>query len=471
MNATSIAHESKKSAGVHGLLARVLDISLIVGGAVSASRIRFDDLTAAHIDTGFIAFAAAFALALFPVFGVYQSWRGRSMLRLIGQISLAWLVVQGCGLVLMFSLHRTDFISRLWFAYWTGTTGAALIVSRSLTYALLRRVRNAGLNLRSVAVVGRGSHCQQVVRSIQAARTSGFRVTAAFDVHPGEERSASNTPLFDDFRDFSEFVRAENLQEIWLALPLSEESMISRCLHEFRDDLVNIRFLPDVSSLALFDSSVIDLIGVPAINLVASPLSSHALLKKDIFDRVFAIAALVCVAPLMVSVAVAVKLSSPGPIFFGQKRKGADGRVFTIYKFRTMRAHAAEPGVIKQASRNDPRITRVGAFLRRTSLDELPQFLNVLRGDMSVVGPRPHAIEHDELYRTIVDGYIHRYRIKPGITGWAQVNGFRGETDRVEKMQKRVEHDLYYLRNWSFGLDMKIVLATVVRGFMHRNAY
>jgi Undecaprenyl-phosphate glucose phosphotransferase len=471
MNATSIAHESKKSAGVHGLLARVLDVSLIVGGAVSASQIRFEDLTAAHVDTGFIAFAAAFALALFPVFGVYQSWRGRSMLRLIGQISLAWLVVQGCGLVLMFSLHRTDFISRLWFAYWTGTTGATLIVSRSLTYALLRRVRNAGLNLRSVAVVGRGSHCQQVVRSIQAARTSGFRVTAAFDVHPGEERSASNTPLFDDFRDFSEFVRAENLQEIWLALPLSEESMISRCLHEFRDDLVNIRFLPDVSSLALFDSSVIDLIGVPAINLVASPLSSHALLKKDIFDRVFAIAALVCVAPLMVSVAVAVKLSSPGPIFFGQKRKGADGRVFTIYKFRTMRAHAAEAGVIKQASRNDPRITRVGAFLRRTSLDELPQFLNVLRGDMSVVGPRPHAIEHDELYRTIVDGYIHRYRIKPGITGWAQVNGFRGETDRVEKMQKRVEHDLYYLRNWSFGLDMKIVLATVVRGFMHRNAY
>jgi Undecaprenyl-phosphate glucose phosphotransferase len=393
------------------------------------------------------------------------------MLRLIGHISLAWLVVQGCGLVLMFSLHRTDFISRLWFAYWTGTTGAALIVSRSLTYALLRCVRNAGLNLRSVAVVGRGSHCQQVVRSIQAARTSGFRVTAAFDVHPGEERSASNTPLFDDFRDFSEFVRAENLQEIWLALPLSEESMISRCLHEFRDDLVNIRFLPDVSSLALFDSSVIDLIGVPAINLVASPLSSHALLKKDIFDRVFAIAALVCVAPLMVSVAVAVKLSSPGPIFFAQKRKGADGRVFNIYKFRTMRAHTAEPGVIKQASRNDPRITRVGAFLRRTSLDELPQFLNVLRGDMSVVGPRPHAIEHDELYRTIVDGYIHRYRIKPGITGWAQVNGFRGETDRVEKMQKRVEHDLYYLRNWSFGLDMKIVLATVVRGFIHRNAY
>ncbi|WP_454873203.1 undecaprenyl-phosphate glucose phosphotransferase [Paraburkholderia xenovorans] len=475
MDAISIAYENKKSAGFQGLLARVLDTSLIVGGAVAAAQIRFENLTGDHVDTGFIAFAAAFALALFPVFGVYQSWRGRSMLRMIGQICLAWLVVQGCGLVLMFALHRTDFISRLWFAYWTGTTGAALIVARSSTYALLRHVRNAGLNLRSVAVVGRGSHCRQVMRGILAARASGFRVAAAFDLHPGAERDAEcpgpNTQLFDDFTDFSRFVRVENIQEIWLALPLSEESMISRCLHEFRDDLVNIRFLPDVSSLALFDGSVIDLIGVPAINLVASPLSSHALLKKEVFDRAFSIAALLCLAPLMICVAVAVKLSSPGPVFFVQKRKGADGRVFKIYKFRTMRVHASEPGVIKQASRNDPRITRIGAFLRRTSLDELPQFLNVLRGDMSVVGPRPHAIEHDDLYRTIVHGYIHRYRIKPGITGWAQVNGFRGETDRVEKMQKRVEHDLYYLTNWSFGLDMRIVLATVVRGLIHRNAY
>lgn len=355
MNAISTAHESRKSTGFQGLLARILDISLIVGGAVAASQIRFEDLTGNHVDTGFIAFAAAFALALFPVFGVYQSWRGRSMLRLISQISLAWLVAQSCGLILMFSLHRTDLISRLWFAYWTGMTGAALIVSRSLTYALLRRVRDAGLNLRSVAVVGRGSHCQQVVRSIQAARASGFRVSAAFDLFTCVERSISNTPLFDEFTEFSDFVRTESIQEIWLALPLSEESMISRCLQEFRDDLVNIRFLPDVSSLALFDSSVIDLIGVPAINLVASPLSSHALLKKEIFDRLFAIAALFCVAPLMVSVAVAVKLSSPGPVFFAQKRKGADGQVFRIYKFRTMRMHASEPGVVKQASRNDPR--------------------------------------------------------------------------------------------------------------------
>jgi Undecaprenyl-phosphate glucose phosphotransferase len=226
-----------------------------------------------------------------------------------------------------------------------------------------------------------------------------------------------------------------------------------------------------VRSLALFDGGLVDLIGVPAINLVASPLSPLALAKKDIFDRAFAALALLALTPLMLVIATAVKLSSRGPVLFTQRRKGADGQVFRIFKFRSMTVHASDEGVLKQAMRNDPRVTRVGAVLRRTSLDELPQFLNVLMGDMSVVGPRPHAIEHDALYQTVVDDYIHRYRIKPGITGWAQVNGFRGETDRIEKMQGRVDHDLYYLRNWSFALDMRIVIATVMKGLKHSNAY
>jgi Undecaprenyl-phosphate glucose phosphotransferase len=293
----------------------------------------------------------------------------------------------------------------------------------------------------------------------------------AFDVKPVLGTVGSGVPVYDDIEQFAEYVRSHNVQEIWLALPLTEERTIARCVSEFRDDLVNVRFVPDMRSVALFDSGVIDLLGMPAINLVASPMSANSLVKKEIFDRVFAALALSALAPLLVTIAIAVKLSSRGPVFFTQKRKGADGRIFNIYKFRSMRAHAVEAGVVKQATKDDPRITRVGAFLRRTSLDELPQFFNVLRGDMSVVGPRPHAIEHDELYQKVVNGYIHRYRTKPGITGWAQINGYRGETDRVEKMQGRVEHDLYYLRNWSFGLDMRIVVATVAKGLVHRNAY
>ncbi|MGF6903727.1 undecaprenyl-phosphate glucose phosphotransferase [Paraburkholderia sp. GAS348] len=457
--------------GIQALMARLVDVALIVAGAVLASHIRFESLVQSRLDGAFITFAVAFSLASFPVFGLYESWRGRSMLRLIGKVSLAWVVMQACGLVLMFSLHRTDSISRLWLVYWTAITGGALIASRLATYSILRSVRYAGMNLRNVAVVGCGAHCQHVVRKVEASPSSGFRASAMFDVRPVSGAVPAGVPRFDDFHKFSEYVRSNSVQEIWLALPLSEETTILRFVKEFRDDLVNIRFIPDVRSVALFDAGMIDLIGAPAINLMASPLPPHALAQKELFDRVFAAVALLVLTPLLTVISIMVKLSSNGPVFFTQYRKGADGRVFKIYKFRTMRVHAEKTGVVTQAMKGDPRITNVGGFLRRTSLDELPQFFNVLRGEMSVVGPRPHALEHDNLYQKVVNGYIHRYRIKPGITGWAQVNGLRGETDRVEKMQQRVEYDLYYLRNWSFGFDMRIVAATLVKGLVHSNAY
>jgi Undecaprenyl-phosphate glucose phosphotransferase len=322
--------------------------------------------------------------------------------------------------------------------------------------------------------VGRGAHAAELVRKIDGHTAAGFRTAAVLDVmHDGPALSGviPSVPAFDELHAFADYIRAQDIHELWLALPLSEEHTIYACVKELREDLVNIRFMPDLRSVAMFDSTMIDLLGVPAINLVASPLSQTSQLQKEMFDRLFAAAALISLAPLLLGIAIAVKLSSRGPVLFRQKRKGADGHVFTIYKFRSMRLHIEKPGTVSQATRHDARVTRVGAFLRRTSLDELPQFFNVLRGDMSVVGPRPHALEHDDLYQKVVAGYIQRYRIKPGITGWAQINGFRGETDRIEKMERRVEHDLYYLGNWSFALDMRIIAATIVKGLMHNNAY
>jgi len=453
-----------------GLLARLFDVVMVVGGATVASRIRFDSIAEPGYYMPFVAFAAAFSLVLFPGFGVYESWRGRSKLVLASHVSLAWLVVQACVLVLMFSLHRIDDVSRLWFAYWTAMSGALMIMGRLATHAVLARMRHAGMNFHRVAVVGCGRHCESIMRRIERASHSGFRTIAVLNAS-AELPITSSAPVFDDFDAFVRHVREEQVDEVWLALPLSQDRTILRFVNEFRDDLVNVRFIPDVRSLALFESGVTELLGVAAINLMASPISQRALLQKDVFDRLFALAALIAIAPILIVVAIAVKLSSPGPVFFRQRRKGADGREFTIYKFRSMRLHAEKAGVLRQATRNDPRVTRVGAFLRRTSLDELPQFFNVLRGDMSVVGPRPHALEHDDLYQKVVQGYIHRYRIKPGITGWAQVNGFRGETDRIEKMEARVAHDLYYLGNWSFALDMRIIAATVFKGLRSINAY
>jgi Undecaprenyl-phosphate glucose phosphotransferase len=457
---------------ITGLLARLFDVAMILSGAIVASQIRFETGSQQSFYLAFVAFAAAFALALFPALGVYESWRGRSKRALAGHVALGWLLVQACAMVLMFSLHQIDFVSRLWFVYWTGISGAAMMAGRMVTHALLGRMRNAGLNLQQVAVAACGEHCDEIIRKMEMSPAAGFRANALYNLRPGSAvATAAPVRVFEEHAAFARYVREQNIGEVWLALPLTEERSILRLVDEFRNDLINIRFMPDVRTLALFEGSMTDLLGLPTINLAASPLPPKAMVQKELFDRLFALGALIAVSPILLACAIAVKLSSPGPVFFRQRRKGADGRVFSIYKFRTMRLHEQKPGLLEQATRDDPRITKVGGFLRRTSLDELPQFFNVLRGDMSVVGPRPHALEHDDLYQHIVSGYIHRYRIKPGITGWAQINGFRGETDRIEKMEGRVAHDLYYLRNWSFALDVKIIFATVFKGLHHPNAY
>jgi len=458
-----------------GIIARILDVAMIAGGAFIASGRRFSSamphgVTALPL-TYFVILSIGLSAIFFSCFGTYRTWRGRSIVKQITAVLFCWVCVQAGGLVLMFVLHQTDLVSRLWFGYWTVATGAMLAAPRLFARLVLAHVRRGGLNLRNVAIVARDERGYNVIRTMDANPGAGFRASVLYQAGTDELPAGVAVPVFDDIELFCGYVRSEKIREIWLALPLSDVQMVLGFSEKFGNDLVNIRFIPDFSGLALFDSRIVDLIGLPAINLAASPLSKWDRLAKELFDRAFAAVAILAVAPVFVALAAAIKISSPGPVFFTQLRSGADGNVFKIYKFRSMRVHSEEHGGLSQASRNDSRTTRIGGLMRRTSLDELPQFFNVLRGEMSVVGPRPHALEHDELYQSIVSGYIHRYRIKPGITGWAQINGFRGETDRIEKMQSRVEYDLFYLRNWSFGLDIRIVLATILRGFVHSNAY
>jgi Undecaprenyl-phosphate glucose phosphotransferase len=211
--------------------------------------------------------------------------------------------------------------------------------------------------------------------------------------------------------------------------------------------------------------------GMPVLNLTASPMVGFAKFLKGLEDRLLALLLLLLVSPLMVAIAIGIKLSSPGPVFFKQKRHGWDGKPITIWKFRTMKVHQEENGKVTQATRNDTRVTKLGALLRHTSIDELPQFFNVLQGRMSIVGPRPHAIEHNEFYKDSVSRYMLRHKVKPGITGWAQINGYRGEIDNLEKMKKRIEYDLFYIENWSVWFDLKIIAATLIKGLINKNAY
>jgi Undecaprenyl-phosphate glucose phosphotransferase len=450
--------------------ARLLDIVVIALGAFVALRLEAAARQPGY-DDALVAFALLASVFLFPLFGLYRVSRRQVFLRCVFVPSIAWIVTLAAALLVAIILLDPYRPSGGWFVKWMLLSGGGLVVCRFTERALSLRRAEQGARTRSIAIVGSGAHCRHLLRKVEATPDSAYAVTTIFDTGPETGAAPGAVPAFRDRAGFAEYVRRYHVEELWLVLPLSEEKTILEFIELFRNDLVNIRFIPDVSGLALFEGEMVDLGGTSAINLVGSPLSADALVSKDIFDRVFALLVVVAISPLLLAIALAVKLSSRGPVLFTQRRKGANGKVFNIYKFRSMRVHESAQGVIKQATRNDPRITRVGAFLRRTSLDELPQFFNVLRGEMSVVGPRPHAIEHDTLYQNIVDGYIHRYRIKPGITGWAQVNGFRGETDRIEKMQGRVEHDLFYLSNWSFWLDMRIVIATVFKGLVHSNAY
>ncbi|MEQ5838201.1 undecaprenyl-phosphate glucose phosphotransferase [Paraburkholderia acidicola] len=456
--------------------ARCLDALFVIAGALIAHWLRFaTPIELSDEEKLLIAFNCVFTLLLFPGFGVYDTWRGKALPSMLARVASAWLVVVAAGLVLVFTLHRMDALSRLWFGYATLISGALIVVTKLIAHLLLRVARRRGMNYRTVAIVGAPGFARALLVHLEHAPQAGFKPVCVFDT--GAE--AAHTPaarmgslaVLTDIDAFAEKVRSDGINEVWLALPLSEEHTIYRFTRAFRHDFVNLRFMPDVRSLSLFNHSLVDVLGLPTINLTAPPVSPVQMWPKLIFDRLFAFVALMLLAPLFAVLAVAIKASSRGPVFFTQVRKGVDGRPFRIYKFRSMSLHREAHGQLTQASRHDARVTKLGAFLRRTSLDELPQFVNVLLGQMSVVGPRPHALEHDDLYKDQVYGYMHRYRIKPGITGWAQVNGYRGATTKVEKMETRVKFDLFYIHNWSFGFDMRIVLITIFKGFVSRNAY
>jgi Undecaprenyl-phosphate glucose phosphotransferase len=448
------------------LLLRLLETIVVAASALTAQRIFGHSVTAGY-DSAVAAFAIIFAWSALSGFYVKSPMRRVSLPRAVLLPALGWVLCEVGAVCIIKWMNGEYQPSRAWLAGLFLPTAIGVMLCRVVDrIAGARRVRRV-----SVAVVGRGARCAAFVRRIAAMPDAACRVEALFDMDADADATVGGVALFHDIDTFAARVRAQRVDEVWLALPLTDEATLLRFLDVFRDDLLNIRFVPEIDQLTRFRGEAAGLDSTFAINLVAVPLTARALASKAIFDRIFSFCTVVGMSPVFVAIALAVKLSSPGPVLFTQRRQGANGTPFDIYKFRTMHTHETDDGLVVQATRDDPRITRVGAFLRRTSLDELPQFFNVLRGEMSVVGPRPHAIEHDALYQHVVDGYIHRYRIKPGITGWAQINGLRGETDSVQKMQRRVEHDLYYLSNWSFALDMRIVLATITRGFVHRNAY
>ena len=458
------------SSALSALANRATDVLLVVLSGVVAYYLRFGfDATFSLPYAVLLLLTTLIAIVMFPMLGVYQSWRSRGLSAPAGRVVLAWASVLLVVLVLLVLTKQGATFSRLWLGQWFSLAAILLIFSRIAAFSLLRLMRKRGLNRRRAVVVGGGPLARDLIRRAREETWAGFDVTAVFDAG-GSDRALPDEPL-RPLETLFDYVSVHDIDEVWIAVPLEQTRRLRDVLESLRFSTANVRFVPDLFGLFLINHGVSQILDMPMFDLTASPMTGVNRLVKGLEDRLLSLLILIVISPLLLALAIGVKLSSPGPVFFRQKRLGWDGKTFEIYKFRSMRVHKESAGQVVQAKRDDPRLTRIGAWMRRTSLDELPQFINVLQGRMSIVGPRPHAIAHNEAYKDQVGGYMLRHKVKPGITGWAQINGWRGETDTLEKMQRRVEHDLYYIEHWSLAFDLKIIFLTIFRGFVNKNAY
>ncbi|MBA4108017.1 MAG: undecaprenyl-phosphate glucose phosphotransferase [Leptothrix sp. (in: Bacteria)] len=324
---------------------------------------------------------------------------------------------------------------------------------------------------RRAIVVGAGPLGGKVARALQSNLDQGTEFVGYFDDRTDSRvLSEAVSMRLGGLRDVANYVYAQSIHEVYITLPLGSQPRIVELLEAVQGTTASLYFVPDVFGISIIQGRLQDMNGVPVVGICETPFTGTNELVKRVSDIILGSIILVLISPILLGLAIGVKLSSPGPAIFRQKRNGLDGEEIIVYKFRSMRSQD-NGSVVKQATKGDSRITPFGAFIRRTSLDELPQFINVLQGRMSIVGPRPHAVAHNEEYRRLIKAYMVRHKVRPGITGWAQVNGYRGETETIDKMQARVEYDLEYLRNWSLGLDLQIIIRTIRLMIFDRNAY
>ncbi len=416
------------------------------------------------------------AVMLFSFVGrfmdIYTSWSGRPLRDEAVRVAMTWLITFLSLVFIAFVTKTSEQFSRVVLLGWLIITPLLLILARYFLRLIFAHLRRLGMNNRTIAIVGMTQHGLHFARDLENNPDYGYHVVGFYDdrterVH---KEVLEHYPHLGNFEDMINSARTGEWDQIYLALPVEAKTRMLRLLDQLADTATPIRLLPDYFTTNLLHSKFIEIADNPVLCIYDSPFSSdHALIKR-IEDLIVGTLILTLISPMLLIIAAAVKLTSPGPVLFKQTRYGLKGEKIVVWKFRSMTV-CEDGGEIKQAIRGDKRYTKIGEFLRKTSLDELPQFFNVLQGTMSIVGPRPHAVAHNEQYRSLIPGYMLRHMIKPGITGWAQVNGWRGETNTIYKMRKRVEYDLEYMREWSLWLDFKIIFLTIFKGFNDKNAY
>ena len=473
----------------HGLKRRVVSATLLAAlarlsdfGALFLSSVAIYFLYVVPQDDHSIRYLVAAVVLPLVIVGLIGSFSGytvaayRKVMPEIGRAVGLWTAVFGCFTLVLFFLKMGEDFSRVWLATWFLTGFVALTAIRIALTRLVRRWTAAGVLERRAVLVGGGPEAVALIRALRNEPANDIRICGVFDDRDDNRVPALNEgfPKLGRMDELLEFGRQAQIDMLIVALPITAEARLVELLRRLWVLPLDIRLSAGTTKLR-FRPRLYSFIGsVPFLDLFDKPIADWDALTKRMFDLAVASIALVILSPVLLATAIAIRLDSPGPIFFRQRRYGFNNEVVDVLKFRSMYHHMADPTASKVVTKGDPRVTAVGRFIRKTSIDELPQLINVLTGKLSLVGPRPHAVNahtQNQLWEQVVDGYFARHRVKPGITGWAQINGWRGEVDTEEKIRHRVEHDLFYIENWSVLFDLYILLLTPFRLISSENAY
>jgi putative colanic acid biosynthesis UDP-glucose lipid carrier transferase len=405
---------------------------------------------------------------VFALLGLYAPQRGVTLFEEVRRLANAWLLMAAAWFAFLFLSKSGPEFSRVWSLYWLGLGFAGHLGFRGSLRLVLRALRSRGYNLRHIVIVGAGALGRDIVDRLAQTPWSGLVVQGFYDDDPALKSTlVEGIAVLGTVDQVVRDLEATAIDQVWIALPLRAEARIRELLDGLRQHAVQVRFVPDIFNFTLMRHSMTEISGLPVISLTESPLEGANRVIKNIEDWVLSALILAAAFPAMLLIALGVKLSSPGPTLHRQQRVTWNGKRFQMLKFRTMPVGVENATEAVWAKPGEQRATPFGAFLRRFSLDELPQFLNVLRGEMSIVGPRPERPEFVQRFRREIPGYMQKHLVKAGITGWAQVNDLRGDTD----LSERIRYDLYYIENWSLWFDLRIILLTLFHVLRSRNAY
>jgi len=458
----------KSNASTLDELARIADPAIIAMTGIIAQLYYVPGLAITPAYWLAIIGVALASLFVFPAVGLYRPQRGASIVEDVRALVSGWVILLALGVFLAFVTKSSDVYSRVWVALWVAGGFTLQTLVRVVLRLVLRSLRRRGLNLRHICIVGAGELGREVALRLRRAPWSGLHLHGFYDDTPGLAGTRiDGVPVIGSIESLRGDLDRGELDQVWIALPLRAEERIRRLVTDLRAHPVQVRYVPDIFGFHLLRHSFSEVAGMPVIGLTDTPMQGVQRLLKAVEDYVGGGIVLLLLSPVLLAIAIAIRLTSPGPVLYRQQRVTWNGRHFSMLKFRSMHIDAEDDSGPVWSQQSDPRTTRVGALLRRFSLDELPQLFNVLRGEMSLVGPRPERPEFVARFRDEIPGYMQKHMVKAGITGWAQVNDLRGSSD----LRKRIQYDLYYIENWSLWFDLRILALTVWHVITSRNAY